>query len=125
MKIRKLTYGITALALTLIVGTAIVGSAYAYQGDYTKQGPNYTAERHEAMEKAFATNDYTAWKSLMQGQGRVAQVINKDTFATFAKAHVLADQGKFAEADALRASLGLRTSNGQSVGVGQGYGMHK
>ena len=125
MKIRKLTYGITALALTLIAGTAIVGSAYAYQGDYTKQGPNYTAERHEAMEKAFATNDYTAWKSLMQGQGRVAQVINKDNFATFAKAHVLAEQGKFAEADALRASLGLRTSNGQSVGVGQGYGMHK
>lgn len=127
MNTKKLFYGISALALTAFVGTLIVGSVYAYQGDYSKKGPNYTPERHEAMEQAFAKNDYNAWKNLMQGRGRVLQVVTKDNFAQFAKAHDLADQGKLAEADAIRESLGLRTHNGQTTGMGygQGMGMHR
>lgn len=123
MNTKKLVYGISALALTAFVGTLIVGSVYAYQGDYTKKGPNYTPERHEAMEKAFDNNDYNAWKNLMQGRGKVMQVITKDNFAQFAKAHALAEQGKFAEADAIREDLGLRTRNGQKTGLGNGQGM--
>ncbi|MFZ2026697.1 MAG: hypothetical protein WAV30_05405 [Microgenomates group bacterium] len=119
----KITYGLLTVALTAIVGTALVGSAYAYQGDYTKKGPNYTPERHELMEKAFDNNDYNAWKNLMQGRGRVTQVVTKDNFAQFAKAHALAEQGKLAEADAIRENLGLKTRNGQRTGSGYGQGM--
>lgn len=119
----KITYGLLTIALTAIVGTALVGSAYAYQGDYTKKGPNYTPERHELMEKAFDNNDYNAWKNLMQGRGRVTQVVTKDNFAQFAKAHALAEQGKLAEADAIRENLGLKTRNGQRTGSGYGQGM--
>jgi hypothetical protein len=127
MNIKKLLYSFSALALTAIVGILIAGSVQAYQGDYSKKGPNYTPERHEAMEKAFDNNDYNAWKNLMQGRGRVTQVVTKDNFAQFAKAHTLAEQGKFAEADSIREELGLRTRNGQKTGMGygQGMGMHR
>ncbi|PIY69539.1 hypothetical protein COY90_00075 [Candidatus Roizmanbacteria bacterium CG_4_10_14_0_8_um_filter_39_9] len=127
MNTKKLLYGISAIALTVIIGSIVAGSAYAYQGDYTKKGPNYTPERHTAMEKAFDNNDYNAWKNLMVGRGRVTQVITKDNFAKFAQAHKLAEQGKYAEADAVRKELGLMTQNGQRMGTGfgQGMGMHR
>lgn len=127
MNTKKLFYSLSALALTAFVGILIVGSVNAYQGDYSKKGPNYTPERHEAMEKAFDNNDYNAWKNLMQGRGRVMQVITQDNLAQFAKAHALAEQGKFAEADAIREDLGLRTRNGEKTGMGygQGMGMHR
>lgn len=123
MKNKSLLMSISALALLGVLGAITVSSASAYQGDYTKKGPNYTAERHEAMQKAFASNDYDAWKNLMQGRGRATQVINKDNFAKFAEANKLAQQGKYAEADAIRKELGLRTRDGQRVGAGNGQGM--
>lgn len=86
----------------------------AYKGDPNVKGPNYTQERHDAMEQAFENNDYETWKNLMPGRGRVMQVINKDNFARFAQAHELAEQGKTAEANAIRAELGL--GNGQASG---------
>ncbi len=116
MNTKKLLYGFSALALMAAAGTIVAGQALAYQGDYTKKGPNYTPERHEAMEKAFDNNDYDAWKNLMQGKGRVTQVITKDNFAKFAQAHKLAEQGKAAEADAIRKDLGLRMRDGQGMG---------
>lgn len=116
MNTKKLLYGFSALALMAAAGTIVAGQALAYQGDYTKKGPNYTPERHEAMEKAFDNNDYDAWKNLMQGKGRVTQVITKDNFAKFAQAHKLAEQGKSAEADAIRKDLGLRMRDGQGMG---------
>lgn len=127
MNTNKIMYGFSALALTALVGTVIVGSAYAYQGDYTKKGPNYTPERHTAMEKAFDTNDFNAWKNLMQGRGRVLEVVTQANFSKFAQAHKLAEQGKFVEADAIRKDLGLRTRDGQKsgMGYGQGMGMHR
>lgn len=111
---------LTLAALSIIAGGALTFSqgVRAYKGDPTVQGPNYTAERHEAMEKAFDTNNYTAWKNLMQGRGRVTQIINKDNFAKFAKAHQLAEDGKTKEAAAIRAELGLGLQNG---GMGRNY----
>lgn len=123
MNTKKILLSVSALAVIGIVGLTTANSALAYQGDYTKKGPNYTAERHEAMKKAFDSNDYTAWKNLMQGKGRVTQVVNQDNFAKFAQAHQLAEQGKYAEANTIRKELGLRTSDGQKVGAGFGQGM--
>jgi len=75
------------------------------------------------MTKAFEKNDYNAWKNLMQGKGRVTQVVNKDNFSKFAQAHKLALEGKTAEANKIRTELGLGLQNGS--GRGQGMGMCK
>jgi hypothetical protein len=105
----------------LVIGGALIApqAALAYRGDPNVKGPNYTEERHEAMEKAFETKDYPAWKNLMQGKGRVTQVINKDNFAKFTEAHELAEQGKSAESLKIRQELGLGLQNGSGQGMGQ------
>ena len=121
---KKTTLGLGALALTLGVIGMSAGTALAYQGDPTVKGPNYSVERHEAMEKAFENKDYDAWKNLMQGKGRVSQVVNKDNFSKFAEAHELMEQGKTAEAQQIRQELGLGLQNGSGKGMG-GAGMHR
>ncbi len=121
---KKVTVGLGALAL--VVGALGVSTAaLAYQGDPAVKGPNYSVERHEAMEKAFESGDYGTWKNLMQGRGRVTEVVNKDNFAKFAEAHELAEQGKTAEAKKLRQELGLGLQNGSGQGMGMGRGMHR
>ena len=114
---------------TLGVAAVVIGGLFtfpraieAYRGDPSVKGPNYTAERHEAMEKAFENKDYNAWKTLMAGRGRVTQVINAQNFAKFAQAHELAEQGKTDEANKIRAELGLGLHNGIGMGQGMGYG---
>ena len=101
----------------------LVKSAEAYRGDPGAKGPNCTEERHQAMEQAFENNDFEAWKELMQGRGRVTQVINQDNFVRLAEAHRLAEEGSLDEAKQIRQELGL----GKGVGEGQrrqgmGYG---
>ncbi len=114
---KKLTLGLGALAL---IGIAAISAnaALAYQGNPSVQGPNYTAERHTAMEQAFENNDYNAWKSLMTGNGRVLQVVNQANFAKFAEAHNLAEEGKTVEAQTIRQELGLGLHNGTGAGCG-------
>ncbi len=92
----------------------------AYQGDPSVKGPNYSTERHEAMEEAFENEDYDAWKNLMEGKGRVTEVINEDNFAKFAKAHELMEQGDITEAQEIRQELGLGQHNGSMKGMGRG-----
>lgn len=115
MKFKKVYVSLAVLTLILTAGVASVS---AYQGDYTKAGPNCTPERHEAMEVAFDNNNYNAWKSQMVDKGRVTQVINEDNFTQFAEAHRLGQAGDTAGADAIRAELGLRTSDGERMGAG-------
>ncbi len=110
--------GLTAL----VIGGAVIApqAVLAYRGDPAVKGPNYTEERHAAMEKAFENKDYNAWKTLMAGRGRATQVVNAQNFAKFAEAHELAEQGKTDEANKIRAELGLGLRNG--TGTGQGMG---
>ncbi len=112
--------GASLLALGAII--SLPSLTQAYRGDMTVKGPNYTAERHEAMEKAFDNNDFTAWQKLMEGHGRVTQVVNKDNFAKFAQIHKLTEAGKITEAETLRKELGLGLRNGQGRGSGIGMG---
>lgn len=109
------------LATAGLVGSALYASAY--QGDPNVKGPNYTAERHDAMTKAFENNDYNAWKELMAGRGRATQVVNEGNFSKFAEAHKLALEGKTDEANKIRTELGLGLRNGS--GNGQGMGMYR
>jgi len=114
--------GLTAL---IIGGALVAPSVEAYRGDTNFQGPNYSPERHEQMTKAFQNNDYNAWKELMNGRGRITQVVNKDNFAKFAKAHKLMLEGKKDEAAKIRTELGLglRNGSGKGNGLGTGAGM--
>lgn len=125
MNKKILGLGIITLALGAIV--ILPGVSDAYRGDASVKGPNYTVERHTAMEKALETNDYTAWQKLMEGRGNVTKVVNKDNFAKFAQIHKLTEEGKIAEAQKIRQELGLGTHNGtgQGRGMGQGHGMHR
>jgi len=109
-------------AMALVLGGLVMfpGLVKAYQGDPNIQGPNCTAERHEAMTQVFENNDYSAWKEQMHGKGRVAQVINEDNFARFAEAHRLASEGKTDEANEIRQELGLGLRNGSGQGQHRG-----
>lgn len=108
-------------ALTLGGALMLAQAAQAYKGDPSVQGPNYTAERHEAMTQAFANKDCAAWQELSTGKG-VARRINEANFAKFAEAHQLALEGKTEEAAAIRAELGLGQQNGSGSGQRNGNG---
>lgn len=121
---------IPVFIIGLATATTLASNVLAYQGDYSKKGPNYTTERHTIMQKAFSSNNYEAWKVEMEKTNsgkRILSVINKDNFAKFAEANKLGLEGKTAEADKIRAELGLRTSTSGSLGKGncqrQGRGM--
>ena len=118
----KAILAVTAMAVGAGVLFATASSALAYRGDQNVVGPNYSPERHEAMEKAFENKDYNAWKNLMQGRGRVTQVVTEQNFARFAEAHELAEQGKTAEANQIRQELGLGLHNGSGQGQRMGMG---
>lgn len=125
MKVKTMKKSTRLLGGTLAVmmmGAFAVSSATAYRGDYSKQGPAYSPERHTAMTKAMESNNYEAWSELMSDHGRVAQVINAETFSRFTEANQLAHAGDLEGADAIREELGIRTSNGEKVGAGYGAG---
>jgi len=112
----KLLGGTFALAIAAV---AIASPSLAYRGDPSIQGPDCSDERHAIMEEAFQDNDYGAWKELMNGRGRVAQVVNADNFSRFAEAHKLAEEGSLEEAKAIRVELGLGLKNGSGRDHGQ------
>lgn len=129
----KLILGFGALALIVGLTGILANSVSAYKGDPSVKGPNYSTERHEAMENAFETNNYDAWKNLMDGRGRVSQVITKDNFEKFASAHKLAESGDLEGAKKIRQELGLNLQNGSGQnmhnksmnGMHRGYGANR
>lgn len=128
---KKTNLILSALVVGIVSVAVGTSSVFAYQGDYTKKGPNYTEEKHTVMQNAFATNNYETWKAEMEKTNsgkRILSVINKDNFAKFAEANKLGLAGKTAEADKIRAELGLRTSTSGPMGneqgrMGRGQGM--
>ena len=113
-----------ALASALVLGGLMVSpkAVHGYRGEPNVQGPNCTAERHEAMTKALESNDYNAWKELMNGRGRVTQVVNEGNFARFAQAYRLMLEGKIEEAQKIRTELGLGLQNGSAKFQGHRQG---
>jgi len=94
----------------------------AYQGDPNVKGPNYTEERHEAMEKAFENNDYQAWKDLMGDRGHAKDVITAENFPKFAQVHQMMEDGDVDGARQLRNELGLGLNNGHGNGSNKSRG---
>ena len=120
MKNKILTLGATALVLG---GLFVIPSTInAYKGDPGVEGPDCTEERHQEMEQAFENNDYQAWTNLMEGKGRVIQVVNENNFAQFAEAHRLVEEGKMDEARQIREGLSLGLGDGLGKGEMKGGG---
>ena len=110
-------------AIVAIGGLALFpGKVLAYRGDPSVQGPNYSEERHLEMTTAFENKDYEAWKNLMNGRGRVTQVVNEQNFNRFAEAHQLALEGKLDEANQIREELGLGLQDGSGRQSHGGFG---
>lgn len=121
---KKTIIGLGALALIAGAIGLSAKTSLAYQGEANIKGPNYSAERHEAMIKALETKDYNAWKTLMSSRSRLAQVVNETNFPKFVQAHELMLQGKTAEAQEIRQELGLGAGGCRGAGkVISGTGM--
>jgi len=98
-----------SLAVLAVIGIAVVigvSSVYAYQDKPERAAPNYSPERHTAMQAALQDKDYQAWQALV-GNRPIAQKINQENFAKFAEAWQLAQNGKLDEARVLRQELNL------------------
>ncbi|MBW6441392.1 hypothetical protein K0B04_00585 [Patescibacteria group bacterium] len=110
----------------LLLGAIFIvpSKVLAYRGDASVKGPDCTEERHEKMVAAFDNNDYQSWKELMNGKGRVTEVINEENFSKFGEAHRLSLEGKTEEAQQIREELGLGLRNGTGSGrrMGGGFG---
>ena len=110
---------IATVLATWLFALLMISWVSAYQGDPSVQWPDYSAERHEAMTEAFETNNYEAWKVLMEGKGRVTDVVTADNFDTFVEANSLAKAGDLEWSKALRAELGLGLKDGSNQGNGK------
>lgn len=120
-KLSMITTGVASVGALIFTASMV----NAYQGDPSVQGPNYSQDRHEAMQVAFQTSDYQAWSDLMQNSGRITQVITEENFEEYASAHLVALDGDTSALSAFRSSLGLGQGNrsGNQDGTGtNGYG---
>jgi hypothetical protein len=111
-------------SLTGIVILAIATPTFAYKGNPEIQGPNYSPERHEAMEAVFEKGDYQGWLKLMEGKAwRLKEVVStQEKFEAFSKAHEAgADElAKFRQENGLTGmGNGSRTGNQDKVGYGR------
>ncbi|MDD4761870.1 MAG: hypothetical protein PHZ25_02525 [Candidatus Pacebacteria bacterium] len=79
-------------------------------------------EDRAAIEKALENNDYSSWKSLVEGQ-KITETINEQNFSRFAEAHKLLSEGKQDEAKVIFEELGLK--NGVGMGFGGGRFFHQ
>lgn len=94
--------------MTLVLGLGVSGSAFAYQGDFSKDGPNYTSDFEAQITEMLINKDYNGWKDLIEnkvGDGRVVEIITKDNFDKFVEAWKLAREGKIKEANSIRRKL--------------------
>jgi len=118
----KTTMAVLALGIIALLGTGMV---FAYQGDPNTLGPNYSEERHAAMQNAFDNMDYNSWYQLMsenERHGRILDVINEDNFETFIKARNAMIEGDSELAQELKSELGL--GQGKMIrGEGKAQGM--
>ena len=118
---KKKTIGIFSV---LVMSLLAVSMVFAYQGDPNVQGPNYSEERHEAMQEAFEDLDYQAWYDLMTENGRhprIVDVIDTDNFNEFVEARNDRTLKEFRESLGLRLGQ-MKHGNGEALGQGQGKG---
>ena len=105
--------------LLAILAISAIGLATAYRGDYTTKGPDFSEEKHIAMQAAFESHDYSAWREIMTESGkhsRVLDVITEENFETFVLAREAGKAGDLELAAKLRSELGLHDGKGPKDG---------
>ena len=114
-----MSFGI--LGVFVLLGMSMV---FAYQEGPNVQGPNFSEERHEAMQEAFNSLNYQDWYDLMTEDGRhlrIVDVIDADNFDEFVEARNDRTLKEFRES--LGLGLGqMKHGNGEALGKGQGKG---
>lgn len=121
LKMTKLTSTFLALGVFVAISST---QAFAYRGDPSVQGPNYSKERHEKMLKIMDTTvdantlklNYAEWKKLMANKPVLQKVDTLEEFKAFLEMRKLKLQGKDTEAAKLREKLGLSQGKGQGRG---------
>lgn len=111
----KIALGVAALALGLVAVNSLT-PVFAYRGDATVKGPNYSEERHTTNMTAFEKGDYKAWSENMSGRG-VTRFVNEANFSEFAAAHLASIKGDSTKLNAFRAKYGMGMGNGQGRGM--------
>jgi hypothetical protein len=114
----KIALGVATLALGLVAINTLT-PVFAYRGDASVKGPNYSEERHNANLTAFEKGDYKAWTTNMSGRG-ATRFVNESNFKEFAAAHLASLKGDSTLLNAFRAKygMGMRQGNGQGRGMG-------
>lgn len=111
------TKSIVAVLTIWTLSFLTLSGVSAYKWDPSLEWPDSSPERHDDMTQAFESNDYEAWKDLMDGKGRVTEVINADNFSQFAEAHNLAESGNIEESKQIRAELGIGLNDWSNKGM--------
>ena len=117
---------ILTVGALLLVGLLTTSAVMAYQGNPSVQGPNFSEERHEAMQDTFDNLDYQAWYDLMTENGRnprIVEVVTEDNFVDFVEARKLASEGDLSVMNQFREQFGLglgqmKHGNGNALGRG-------
>lgn len=104
MKTKK---NISILLTVSILTVLTISWVSAYKWDSSVQWPNYSEERHDEMTQAFETNDYEAWKNLMEWKWRVTEVVNAGNFERFSEANSLSQNWRTDEVNQIRNELWL------------------
>lgn len=133
----------TAKIITFNTAAALLGACFAVAMSasadtglgYGAMRGGYDEERHEAVEATLEGGDYEAWVALMDGRGRVTEVVTEDNFDTFVAMHEAMEAGDMEEAQELREELGLglrpqdgsgyRGKHGMAGGDKQAGNMHQ
>ena len=111
------------LASLITAGWLAAVSTFAYQGTPGVQNPNPTDPvRHESMQKALETNNYTEWKNLMAGKGVLNKITTEEQFKSFIAMRDAYAKGDTTTYNKLKAELGLgqKDWSGQKQWLGNG-----
>ena len=95
---------------------------FAYQGAPGVQNPNPTDPiRHETMQKALETNNYTVWKELMAGKWILNKITTEEQFKSFIAMRDAYAKGDMTTYNKLKTELwlGQKDGSGQKNGSGR------
>ena len=131
--VRNLSFVLTGALLG--AGFAMASGVSADTGTrmgFGAQRGTCNTELHDEIEQAIEDGEYETWKELMDGRGRITEVVTAENFDTFAEMHEAMEDGDYAKAAELRKDLGLGLhprdgtsyrGNGLHKGWGRGHGM--
>jgi hypothetical protein len=117
----------TLLASLLVVGWLSSLSTFAYQGNPWVTNPNPTdTVKHEAMQKALESKDYTSWKQLMTGKWVLNKIDTEAKFQLFTAMKDAYETWDTTTYNKLKTELWLWQKNWTWIknGLGQGKGNH-